>query len=99
MELREKGVRGVATELGVPQGLVPGCAPTSLEPCEVAGPREHRWNPVAVLDERDGGSRDGGVRLEDVNRLGPEPLRRVDPAHESGVVRSTPCPCDMVQPL
>ncbi len=99
VELREKRVRRVPAELGVPEGLVSGGAATPLEPREVTRAGEHRRNPVAMLEDGDRGLRHRGVGLENVNRFGPEPLRRIDPADVFRVVHPAPRPREVIQAL
>jgi len=90
VELGEEGIRRIPAVPGVPQGLVPGGATAPLPAAKLARAGQHGRDPVAVLDEGDRGRGHRGIGREDVHRLRPEPLRRVDAAHVPRVVHAAP---------
>ena len=88
----------IPIEIRVPHRLVPGGATAALDPGQIVGPGQDGGNPVAVLEDGHRRPRDGGARGEDVEDLGPEPLRRVDAALEPGEVDATPGAREIVDP-
>ena len=70
----------------MPQRFMPGAAATAANILRASGAGEQRWNPVAQLNPRGGGLRNGTIFAGDVQDFGPEPFAGIDAANIAGVV-------------
>ena len=99
VESRQELVGWIPAVVGVPHRLVAGGASAPPHRRQVRAAGQHRRHPVAVLQDRAGRLRDCRVLPQDVERLRPEPFRRVDPAHVPGEVGAAPTPGEAVDLL
>jgi hypothetical protein len=92
----QKLFRRQPSERLVPHGLMSRGAAASLHTQGIGVPTEKPWNPVAVLGPGKSSPAHFFIFPQDMENLGPEPLRGIHPALILSKIRAAPCPGGMV---